>query len=365
MRLQRINPLVNFALQRMRQKTGVDFSRVEAEVICPEETQKCEPLIHLNGQLAKVTAGTQTFNSLEVEIDQVHATEVRHAPTIRYTLSDCIVHDAGFDTFRSAFRKKGLRKPDFLFSPMTEVASLNYCMSYVSNTFFGHWLQDAYPAALLAQPGDALLLDVRKDGTHTAEYVQAADLHPVPEGVYFARKLYCYQDFSQGPSKRARLAALRAKLAAAIPDSGRYKPGSAVYFRRGHSGVARLIENEDELIRALADRGFEVFDLEGASVADIQQRFRQARMVVSIEGSQQCHLSFAVPAGTCLISLIPSDRFTMVLLGYARAVDLVPGFLVMDRSPGGYRVDLNDLLSTLDLAEKRLQAGPAGGASSL
>lgn len=350
-------PLVNLALRRLRQRTDVDFSRIESEIICPEEMQACGPLIYLDGQLDRVKVGSP-FNPLDVELEQIRATEVWHAPTIRYTLSDCIVHDAGFDKFRTSYRKSRLQQPDFLFSPVTEVDALSYSMSSTSHMFFGHWLQDALPAALLARPTEALLLDVRTDGAHAAEYVKAAELHPLPQGVYFARKLHFYQDFSQGPSKRARLATLRARLAAYIPDGQRYKPGSAVYFRRGHTGVARLIENEDELIRVLTDRGFEIFDLEGASVADIQQRFRHARMVVSIEASQQCHLSFAMPPGACVISLIPSDRFTMVLPGYARAVDLLPGFLVIDSAKEGYRVNVNDMFKTLDLAEKQLEAHP-------
>lgn len=358
MKSKRFMPLVNLALRRLRQRTDVDFSRLEAEIICPEETQACGPLIYLDGQLDRVKMGSP-FNPLDVELEQIRATEVWHAPAIRYTLSDCMVHDAGFDKFKTSYRKSRLRQPDFLFSPVTEVASLSYGMTSTSHMFFGHWLQDALPAALLARPDEALLLDVLTDGAHAAQYVKAAELHPLPQGVYLARKLHFYQDFSQGPSKRARLATLRARLAANISDGQRYKPGSAVYFRRGHTGVARLIENEDELIRVLTDRGFEIFDLEGASVADIQQRFRHARMVVSIEGSQQCHLSFAMQPGACLISLIPSDRFTIVLLGYARAVDLLPGFLVIDPAKEGYRVNLSDLLRTLDLAEERLQNQPA------
>ena len=108
-------------------------------------------------------------------------------------------------------------------------------------------------------------------------------------------------------------------------------------------------------MRALIAKGFEVFDLEGASVSDIHQRFRHARTVVSIEGSQQCHLTFALPEGSVLISLMPSDRFTMVLLAYARAIDLQWGCVVIDRATNGYRVNVDDVLKTLDLAEERRQ----------
>lgn len=356
MKIQRLLPMINLGLQTLRRRTDLDFSRITAEVICPEETQPCRPLAYLEDRLDRVTAPIDGFDTLENELALLKTTEVRHAPTIRYTLSDCIVHDAGFDRLGGAFRKKGVRRPDFLLRPITELASISYCMSGVSNQYFGHWLQDAYTGALLTRPGEALLLDVRKDGSHAADYVRAAGLTPLPDGVYVARELHCYQDYSQGPSKRARIAELRARLAAAIAEGSHYARGSAVYFRRGHSGIARLIENEGELMQALTAKGFEVFDLEGASVTDIHQRFRHARTVVSIEGSQQCHLTFALPAGATLISLMPTDRFTMVLLAYARAIDLQWGCVMIDPATHGYRVNVDDVFRTLDLAERQRQS---------
>lgn len=77
------------------------------------------------------------------------------------------------------------------------------------------------------------------------------------------------------------------------------------------------------------------------------------RTVVSIEGSQQCHLTFALPPGASLISLIPSDRFSVVLLGYARAIELQWGCVVIDRVEHGYHVNVDDVLRTLDLAERQ------------
>lgn len=356
MRVQRLNPLINMGLKLLRQRTDLDFSRITAEVIHPEEIQPCRPLAYLDDQIDKVTAPIDGFDTLENELALLKVREVRHAPTIRYTMSNGIVHDAGFDVLGGAWRKKGLRQADFLRQPIQELASISYCMSGVSHQYFGHWLQDAYTGALLARPDEGLLLDVGPQGSHAADYVRAAGLKPLPAGVYLARELHCFQDYSQGPSKRARITELRQRLASAIPDGERHAPGGKVYFRRGHSGVARIIENEDELIQALTARGFELFELEGASVTDIQQRFRHAHTVVSIEGSQQCHLTFALPPGATLISLMPSDRFTMVLLAYARAIDLQWGCVIIDPSAKGYRVKVDDVFRTLDLAERQRQS---------
>jgi hypothetical protein len=355
MKPYRALPLINFAMRRLRLRTNVDVSRVEAEVICPQEVEAFGPLIHVGGQIEKATSAPKGSDSLEADRQLFRAREVLHVPTIRYTLKDCIVHDAGFDALGKSFGKKPLARPDYLYAPVTEVESLSYCMTPASHTFFGHWLQDAFPTALLAAPQDTLVLDLRPDFAHASQYVRAVGIQPAKSGVYWARTMHFYQDYGQGPSKRARLARLRAQLAAAIPDDSRYPAGSAVYFRRGPTGVARLVANEDELIRMLQSRGFEVFELQGASVADIQQRLRRARLVVGVEGSHQAHLGFAMPAGACMISLIPPDSFTLILVGYARAVGLVPGFLVMDRAANGYQVNLDDMARTLDLAERHLQ----------
>ncbi|WP_127805926.1 glycosyltransferase family 61 protein [Hydrogenophaga sp. NH-16] len=352
MKLQRLTPLINSGLKLLRRSTALDLKKVRCEVVCPEEVEVCQPLVYLEGQLEKATAPIQGFDTLANELAILKTTEVRHAPTLRYTVFNCIVHEAGFDVVGGTWRKKSIDRMDFLTQPITELQTLSYCMTSVSHRYFGHWLQDAYTSALLAPPEDALLLDVRAESAHAADYVNAAGLKPLNTGVYFARQLHFYQDYGQGPSKRARIGELRARLASAISDDDRFAKGASVYFRRGTSGVARVIENEDELMRALESIGFEIFHLEGASVADIQQRFRHARRVISIEGSQQCHLTFAMPRGSTLISLIPADRFSGVLIGYARAIGLKWGCVVIDRANNGYRVNIDDVLKTLDIIER-------------
>lgn len=139
--------------------TILNFDRISAEVICPEENQSCKPLVYLEGQLEKATPPSPDFDTLASELAIAKLTEVLHAPTLRYTLSNCIVHDAGFDVLGGVWRKKRIDRPDFLTQPITEIASLSYCMSSVSHQCFGHWLHDAYTSALLAHPDEGLLLD--------------------------------------------------------------------------------------------------------------------------------------------------------------------------------------------------------------
>lgn len=162
MKPYRALPLINFAMRRLRLRTNVDVSRVEAEVICPQEVEAFGPLIHVGGQIEKATSAPKGSDSLEADRQLFRAREVLHVPTIRYTLKDCIVHDAGFDALGKSFGKKPMARPDYLYAPVTEVESLSYCMTPASHTFFGHWLQDAFPTALLAAPQVTIVSDLRQ-----------------------------------------------------------------------------------------------------------------------------------------------------------------------------------------------------------
>jgi capsular polysaccharide biosynthesis protein len=222
-------------------------------------------------------------------------------------------------------------------------------MSQVSHQYFGHWLQDACSTALLRQEEASLLLDPRPDWPHAADYIAAFGFSPETSPIQIVERLTIYQDFGQGSSKRARYSEMRQRLSTAWPSEDSKK--TAIYFRRGSTGVARMISNEEAMIEALAKSGFEICDLSDASVPDIYRRFKHARLVVSVDGSHLNHLYFTMPQGSRLVTLIPSDRFTMNQRGYAQAAGLRYSFLVMDKDSTGYRVKIPDLLRTLDLIE--------------
>jgi hypothetical protein len=346
----RLYPFLNKALKVVSGAAEIHAAAVDVTEIAPEETQAALPVIFLSHQLNRVTASVPGHASLQYEISQTTLREFRHAAIIRYTFENCLVHDAGIDVFGGSMRIKKLDGLKALTQPISTLPTALYCMSGVSDQFFGHWLRDAVPTALLAETDESLLLDVRSGWPHARDYVDALGIVPKQHRAYHVEKLTLYQDHGQGSSKRSRYAQIRSKLASVIPECN--AGGDAVYLRRGAGGVARRITNEDELSQELAQRGFEVFDLEGASMSDIYQRFRSARVVVSIDGSHVNHLYFSMPKGACLITLVPADRFTMIHVGCASAFGMRYGFVVIDPVEGGYHVPLTDLMKTLDLAAR-------------
>jgi capsular polysaccharide biosynthesis protein len=343
----RLLPLINTGLRRLGRNVNPEKMAAETVVVSPEETQPILKPIFLPNQIGKITARAPGIGTLQEEIDLAFQSRQVHAPLIRYTLRNCFVHEAGFEVLGGARRKKEVSGWKFLKDPVLSIPDATYCMTSVSHTYFGHWLLDSCATALLARPEQALLLDPRPDWSHSAQYLNVFGLRPATPAQYVVDRLVFYQDHALGASKRDRWKEMRRRILEAIPDAA----GSSelIYFRRGNTGVNRSVANEPELLSALSRQGFSIVEVDGPSVSQIQQSFRTARIVISMEGSHQHHLYFSMPPGSCLITITPADRFALLQLRYANATELRFAFVVASPTENGYEVDIPDLLRTIDL----------------
>lgn len=341
-------PIVNYLRRRLAGGLALEAASVRTEVVQPAETEwSACPAVYLPGQLERATAAVEGHGNLAGELSACRPGLVTHAAVIRYTLRDAVVHAAGYDLPGHAFRAASGSLPLIRKKGAVRSDRALYCMSAVSRRYFGHWLQDACATAMLGAGEDALLLDDRPDWPHAGEYLAAFGLRPTVAPSVRVGELTVYQDHGQGTSKRERYQRMRAMLRDAMPASS--AGPSAVYLRRGATGTARVIENDLAIGEALASRGFDVIELDGASAAFLHGRLRDASVVVSMDGSHLNHIYTAAKPGTAILSFVPADRFTATNAGYARAAGMRFGVLVAARAPGGYRVDETDLLKTLDL----------------
>lgn len=345
--LTRFRPLTNKIARRLRNERDLATAAVETIVEQPKEVEPHLPPVFLPNQLSKTTQGSPGHQDLEAEIAQATRTELVHSSVLRHTLEDCLVHPAGIDFVGGSFRIHPLKILPLATSRIRRVPRALYCMSEVSHTFFGHWLQDACSTALLQKEGEALLLTNPPSWQHADQYLQAFGFQPQPGQVLQVDQLTVYQDHSQGSSKRRRYAELRRRLKIAYP--GQRQGSSRVYFRRGATGAARLIANEEAVIDSLKARGFEVFDLPGASTQNIINRFRHVDFVVSMDGSHLNHLYFTMQRGAKMMTFVPANRFTMNQVGYCAAAGLRYGFIVADPTAAECSVSIPELNATLDL----------------
>jgi hypothetical protein len=322
---------------------------VEVRIIQPEERQAAPHVYVLPGQIGRAIRGVDGHSTLKDELEPFRSEEIVHAPVVRYTLRDCLVHPHGVDFMGGRLSKAtGRQRLRALTRPAEHVDKAIYCMTPVAHQYFGHWLRDACATALLAQQDEDVLLDARSDWPHAAQYVDAFELHARDATpAVLVHELTVYQDFSQGSSKRARYEQLRQRAAARFgTPSGQGQP---VYLRRGSTGTGRLIQNEEAVVSHLEGMGFKVLDIANLTARELYLGLAASPMVVGIEGSHLNHVYMAMKKGGNLLVLMPADRFSATHYGVSSALDIRFGFLIADARPNGYHVDLDELTRTLAL----------------
>ena len=335
-------PLTAPVLQRL---LGPD--QPDTQVLQPAETVAVRPPAYLDEMLDRVT-GTDEHSTIAYHVQVARETTVTHAPVLRHVWRKALVRRGGFATWRKHERYgRGFGLPD-LVRPVAEVPVLRYCHGWVSWRYFGHWLTDSIPSALIEPGTGALFMPHDPAWAHCPGYLQALSLPALPVRAALADQLVTYQDFGQGSHKVARYNRIRDQLQARFGSPGE----TAVYLRRGRTGAPRWIANEESLIEALVARNWQVIDIDGTSVEAMQRALCPARIVVSIDGSHLDHAHLSLRPGSRMVVLVPQDRFTLRQVGLSRAHEVIPGFVVVNGSiHTGYHADLDEILRTLDLAD--------------
>ena len=343
--LPRIFPLVAPVLRRV-----LGPSSPEIDVLQPAETVAVTPPACLPGMLQRAAA-TVEGNELSYYLEVAAETSVTHAPALRMIYRNAIVRRKGFATPRSNEKLGPGRDLAELLGPITQVQTLRYCYDDVTRLYFGHWLTDAVSSALIDPDRGVLWMPPILGSTHSQDYLDALDLQLAEGPVLHAQEMIAYQDYGQGSHKQKRYDAINQRLLARF---GGNVPPTSVFIKRGSTGVARAITNEDALIEALVARNWTILDIATASVAEMQRVLLGASVVVSIEGSQLDHAILAMPRGAAMVILVPQDRFLLRFVGLCRARGVRTGFVVIEgRLSDGYRTDLDEILRTVDLAQAR------------
>ncbi len=341
-------PLWNVVLKRLGIEQSLERAATRIEVLQPEETEEVPPAVSLPGQLDLVR-GVTSHDTLAHQVALAKQTVFHHAALTKYTIRDCVVADHGVEFLAGSMRKRRLRRADMQVAPLTEESSAHYCMSTVSHTYFGHFLTDSCPKALLASEEQALLLDINPAWPHAAQYADVFRLAPAPPLPRLVRRLTILRDHGQGSNKRARYDEMRTRIAERFGPTG--SATERVFLRRGGGGKARLLAREDALTETLAARGFRIVDMDGLDLQALADSLRHARTVVTVEGSHVNHVHFLAPRGFDLCVLMPDDRTTFVHRGLANAFGGRFGYLVCPREGEGYRASATSILKTLDLME--------------
>jgi Glycosyltransferase 61 len=320
----------------------------EIEVLCPEERGEFIPSTYLDGQLDKVT-GAPLGADLATQLQRVIDRNVFHAPTLAYHIHDAVLFNGSVYSGRMRYflcdKSSNFTSTAPIYRKKAALASTPLGVGY-----FGHWLKDDCLQYLLAEEHGVLSLPPLYTLVHQPLYETYFLQKWTPITQARVDHLIIYQDFAQNSLKRRRYQILTARIRSRLVSNS----PALVYLRRGNTGVARLITNEDEIIEALINKGFVVIDIMADSLETIITSLMDAKIVVTMEGSHFWHCWFSPQNRSGVITLQPPDRFTSIAKGWLDVASAQFGFVVGDKRDGGSWFSVSDILKTVDLMASAL-----------
>ncbi len=236
---------------------------------------------------------------------------------------------------------------------------------------YGHWLLDfaprlAWAKAWLDENGlrARYLLHYRGKAHEKALLaalgIAEADVIPWTPGQRLEAERWVIPSYTSYSGKNLTGAAM-ARLRALFPPPAAQPParGRRLYLSRRADGFRR-VTNEDDVVRCLAARGFEVFEPAGLSLPDQAALFAAAEAVVGVISSGLSNLVF-MPRGAAVVEIFPQDFFMTIewaqcdLLGLNYFYMFEEGVLPAPTATLGnrfadVRINLAALERTLDLA---------------
>ena len=337
-------------------------SLADRRELCASEETRCPPATILEGRAARLrnfefeTEKARVFESLAGGI-------MRHRPSVAYTLREAqlLAGSVWAGGGRHFIRQLRDSWPGPAATRLDRVA---LCTSAAGDRYFGHFLTEDLPQVMIAgEFGEAVRWPDR-NWDHLPLYRQAFELQWRECAAAHAARLTFFDDIAQNALRRRRYIELRRRLRAHVKP---LNPGARVYLRRGATGAgagARSPTNDGAVADTLRRRGFLVVDLENCPPTELIARLLDARIMVSVEGSQMIHGVYTLAENGAAGILMAPMRPVIQVKDRIDAIGLPTAIVVGEDLGDAFSIDLGDLERTLDLLEERLDQSASASASS-
>jgi hypothetical protein len=351
-------PHVNYIRRNLFGNIPLKAIAYRQEVLCHDQTIKAQPAVFLPGQIDRIT-GTDPGSTIELEVSIATSETLRPPPTIAHHIKDAIVVDGSVYQGRFKFF---IASRSFYEIPATDrephrFKTVGLASSHFGSRYFGHWLiDDCTQYRFAEQYGPPLCFRGPIFPDHQRVYQSYLGQDWTPVDRAWIEDLIVYQDFHWGTPQDSlrgtQINAMRDRVRAHLPSGG---ARTLVYLKRGMTGARRKIQNEEALLAVLSQHGFTIVDIESISVEQMLTVLANAKIVVSVEGSQATHCAYSIPNNSGLIMLEPPDRFLSFHRGWTASADVWFGFVVGSPCDGGYCFSASEVLQTTDAMMRQLE----------
>lgn len=323
--------------------------------LAPAQSKPVAPALYDPADLDHVQ-GTWPGTTIEAELQRLLTPVQHHAATRAFLLKDLDVVDGYIYGRRWKTRLLPVGPPIWASAPEAHISQGTLACSWIGNVYFGHWVSDDLTLYLAAaELGNPFTLE-RTPYLHEPQYREL--LHIANPALRRAHldEMIVLEDIGQNDYKRRRYELLRSRLRAHVRKLG----SEYVYIRRGTSGEPRDIVNSPEVESFLGSKGFAVIDPEALRPIDIAAQLLDARVVISVEGSQLAHALLSMAQGGIMCCIQPPWRFNNIHRGQAECLSMRYASIVGRPCEGGFRVDIDGLKRLLDKMDEALASLPNG-----
>jgi len=327
-------------------KQLTDVASKVVEVHPPSEFHSPQAVFN-PADLAKIT-GVGMGTTMDIEMARIEASVSKHQGTYACELRDVVLMDGAL--YKPRF-KWGISYRDKLVGHAGLIESIDdagvLAHSWLGSRYFGHWIRDDMPLAMLAT---TLGKPVGIERPLTAQqhgYARhfGVDVAVLPQRAHLG-KITVLSDAYYNEGKIARWRAMRDKVAICATGK-RYK---GVMLLRGGTGEARMLLNEQEIADRLEALGFYVVNPAKVDLDTFLANAAGAEVVVGVEGSQLANGFVCMKDGGSMLVLQPPFRFNNIYKDVCDAMQVKYGFVVGDAKDGGFTIDpgaVEDMLAQL------------------
>jgi len=323
--------------------------------IAPGETVRYQRSIALPGQFEKIRS-VEENTSWEIEKARANGETFEKPPVRAWRFSNAALYKGAIYAGGRERRILPLEAnpPPSKNYPVLDINEGALAGSWLGLRYFGHWLTDDAPLALLAEQYGEPISPTPPDwhkGVHRENHVDAYVRYfglnwRSAENVRF-KSLVLFHDEEVTTHKAARMRTLRERV--------QEKRGSAparkgVFIMRGvRDASPRAFLNEEEVAETLAREGYDIVEPARATVEEIADAIYGAEMVVTMEGSQINHAVYFADEHAGFLAITPPDRFNSTTKHRVELLGMRYGYLTGDPSGGGFTANIDDLRRTIDL----------------
>lgn len=309
------------------------------------EELPCAPALYDHDTLSRVVSYGFS-RTLEQQVQALAATSFVTTPMEIYNLGPGCIISTFVETASATHWMGGASKRHIPWDRAEQFSELVIANSRQGLRYFGHWLRDdcaAYEALKDYGPIRSL---VRHKWGDSPGYERLFEQEWQDINFAVADRIVLHRELGFNLEKKKRLNMLRQRVRQKISA---LNEGEVVYLTRGLTGDKRSPDNEEALIAVLSANGVRVVRPE-KGIDNTVAQLLDARVIITVEGSQAGHAVFTLQQGGGLLILQPPNRFYNPHHEWTRLLGMKYGIVIGERSLSaeGFFVSPEETLKMVD-----------------